>query len=80
MVEGRRVHKRPRLASLRIPLLGGVLVATLLALVGRRGSRRRPTAAELMAMTDAEFEAFIRSTGIKTVTTAGLAASGDSSH
>jgi hypothetical protein len=68
---------RARLASLRIALLGGILVTMLLALLGRRGSRRRPTAAELVAMTEAEFEAFIRSTGIETVTTAGLAASGD---
>jgi len=53
---------------LRLPLIGGLLR------YASRSRRTRPTGDELMRMTDAEFDEFIRSTGIKTVTTAGLSA------
>jgi len=41
---------------------------------GRR--RRRPTGAELNAMDERSFAAFVESTGLKTVTTAGLDTAG----
>ena len=42
----------------------------------RRG--RRPTAAELMAMSDAQFGAWIHKSGLKTATDLGLPSVGDS--
>ncbi len=60
----------------RLPLLGGILGITgLIGVVGVRVRRnRRPTGEQLLRMSDAEFASFIRSSGVKTVTTAGLAA------
>ncbi|HUG30641.1 MAG TPA: hypothetical protein VMQ65_09050 [Candidatus Limnocylindria bacterium] len=60
---------------MRLPALGGLLgiAALLAARFARRGPERpRPTGQELMRMSDAEFAAFIQSSGIQTVTTAGL--------
>ena len=58
----------------RIPVLAVLIGLTLGARrhLRRADSLRRPTGDELMAMSDAEFASFIASTGIKTVTTAGL--------
>jgi hypothetical protein len=64
-------HLRARGKSLSI--LGGLVGATwLISVLRGRGRRHRPTGAELAAMSDADFAAFIDSTGVKTVTTAGL--------
>ena len=60
----------------RLPILGGLIALT--GLIGLRLTsrlrRRRPTGAQLLGMTDAEFAAFIRSSGIKTRSTPELAA------
>jgi len=63
-----------RAAWSRIPVLGGLIGFTIGLgwVLGRRSPRRRPTGDELLQMSDAEFAAFIASTGIKTATTAGL--------
>jgi hypothetical protein len=67
-----------RARGLRLPFVGGVgglIAATwLISVLRGRGRRHRPTGAELAAMSDADFAAFIGSTGVKTVTTAGLSA------
>ena len=66
-----------RAAWSRIPALGGLIgfAIGLRWLLHRNNPKRRPTATELMDMSDADFAAFVASTGIKTVTTAGLARS-----
>ncbi len=38
----------------------------------RRAPRHLPTADELMNMTDSQFEAFVRASGLQTATTSGL--------
>lgn len=57
--------QRLRLAVLRtvIGLIG------IVSLVRRRRAARRPTAAELMAMDDEKFEAFVHEIGLKTIST-----------
>lgn len=75
----RRVSKarmtQLRTRGARLPVLGGILGITgligLLRVLGRRS--RRPTGDQLLKMSDADFASFIRSSGLKTVTTAGLA-------
>jgi hypothetical protein len=57
----------------RLPLL----IAAALAVFGLRRiwpsrRRRRPTGGELMTMSDADFAAFIASSGLQTVSSAGL--------
>ena len=68
---------RQRIMKLWASVVGGVFVVALVAWFGRRVARARPTGSQLLAMTDPEFASFIRSTGIKTVTTAGMAAPAD---
>jgi hypothetical protein len=67
-------HLRTRGA--RLPVVGSVLGITgligVIKVLGRR--HRRPTGDQLLHMSDAEFASFIRSSGVKTVTTAGLSA------
>ena len=66
-----------RTRSRSLSMLGGLIGATWLVSVLRkrgRGTRHRPTGAELAAMSDADFAVFIDSTGVKTVTTAELSA------
>jgi hypothetical protein len=62
---------------MRIPILGSLIRITglvgLFHLRGRR-KRHRPTGDELMRMSEADFAEFLRASGLKTVTTAGLAA------
>jgi hypothetical protein len=58
------------------PLILGILGVT--GFVGvrvleRRG--RRPSASQLLNMSDADFASFIRKSGVKTVTSAGLRSS-----
>ena len=63
-----------RLRAARIPILGALFgVGQIGVLRSRR--RRMPSVDQLMAMDDAAFAAFIESTGLKTVTTAGLSSS-----
>ena len=55
------------------PVILGILGVTGFVGVralGRRG--RRPTGRQLLNMSDAEFAKFIRTSGLKTVTSAGL--------
>jgi hypothetical protein len=60
-----------RVRAARLPIVGAIVGLGVLRLLrGRR--RRRPTGAELMAMDDVSFAAFIESTGLKTVTDADL--------
>jgi hypothetical protein len=56
---------------MRIPLLGALVGVGLLGILRRR-RRPRPTGSQLMAMDERGFALFIESTGLKTVTTAGL--------
>jgi len=58
-----------------LPALGGLIgIAGLLGILRlRRAPRRRwPSADRLMKLSEADFHAFIQSTGIKTVTSVGL--------
>jgi hypothetical protein len=56
-------------------LIGGlVAIGGLIGIFRLRAKGRRPTGAELMEMSDPDFASFIRASGLKTVTTAGLAA------
>jgi hypothetical protein len=48
-------------------VVGGLLTIGLLSWVFARLQRRRPTTAELMAMSDDELESFIRKRGLRTV-------------
>ncbi len=62
-----------RIPRLRSPRPGGSTgVGRLRNALGRR---RRPTGDELAQMTDADFAAFVESSGIKTVTTTRVAES-----
>ncbi len=62
---------QPRVRAARLPILGAIVgLGVLRRLRDRR--RRRPTGAQLMAMDDASFATFIESTGLTTVTGAGL--------
>lgn len=64
-----------RTRGVRLPVLGGLLGATgligILRALGRRN--RRPTGDQLLKMSDADFASFVHSSGMKTVTSAGLA-------
>lgn len=61
----------------RLPVIGGLLGLTgMIGMLGLRNRKRRPSAADLMRMSDEEFAAFVSASGIKTVTTAGLATGG----
>lgn len=76
-IGGPQIELRPR--GMRLPILGSLIGLT--GLVGllhlrSRNKRHRPTGAELMRMSDGDFAEFIRSSGLKTITTAGLAAPG----
>jgi hypothetical protein len=65
-----------RIRRIRVPILGILFALTGLLGFARlrwRRSRRRPTGSELVRMSDTEFASFIESSGIQTVTTAGLA-------
>jgi hypothetical protein len=63
-----------RVRAARLPILGTIVgLGVLRPLRNRR--RRRPSGAQLMAMDDASFAAFIESTGLKTATNAGLGSS-----
>jgi hypothetical protein len=57
----------PRRKSLS--MLGGLIGIGRLIGIVRGRSGRRPTAAELMRMDDVSFDQFIRSSGLKTVST-----------
>jgi hypothetical protein len=76
-MSSRQANERQRVA--RIPVLGLIgVVTTVIGVVrfwgGRKG--KRPTGTQLRQMSDADFAAFIRDSGLKTVTTAGLAVDG----
>jgi len=73
VIGGPQTQARPR--GMRIPILGliGVSIVGLFRLRSRN-KRHRPTADELMQMSDADFASFVSETGLTTVTTAGLAA------
>jgi hypothetical protein len=60
-----------RARGVRIPLLGALVGVGLVGILRRR-RRRRPTGSQLMAMDERGFASFVDSTGLKTVTTAGL--------
>jgi hypothetical protein len=61
-------------ARRRIPIVGGLIGLTgLIGFLRMRSRHPRPTGAELLRMSDAEFAAFIQSSGLRTVATAGLA-------
>jgi hypothetical protein len=65
-----------RTRGLRGPVLGGILGLAGLGILRALGKRnRRPTGDQLSKMSDADFAAFVHSSGLKTVTTAGLAPS-----
>ena len=65
-----------RAIGARVPVIGALGVAGVIGIVKARGKRkRRPTGDQLRRMSDADFSAFIRASGIKTVTTAGIAVS-----
>jgi hypothetical protein len=64
---------------MRVPIVGSLIgLSGLLGLlhVRSRLKRHRPTGAELMKMSDADFAAFVRASGVKTVSTADLASDG----
>ncbi len=62
-----------RTRLVRLPVLGVLGLAGIIGLVATRGRRnRRPTGDQLRRMSDADFASFVRSTGLMTVTTAGL--------
>jgi hypothetical protein len=65
-----------RALRLRLPVLGGLIGLTGIVGILRARRPKRPTGAELAAMSDADFASFIRSSGVKTVTTAGLSRDG----
>jgi len=66
---------QPRVRAARLPIVGAIVgMGVFRRLRDRR--RQRPTGAQLMSMDDASFAAFIESTGLKTVTSAGLGPSG----
>lgn len=69
-LESQRMN-RPRVPAARLPIVSAIAG---LGVLRRLRDRRphRPTGAQLMAMDDASFAAFIESTGLKTVTGAGL--------
>jgi hypothetical protein len=67
-----------RVRAARLPFVGALAGIGLLSLLRRR-RKRRPNGAQLMAMDDASFAAFIESTGLKTVTSAGLDSRGATS-
>jgi hypothetical protein len=48
-------------------VVGGILTIGLLSWLYARVQHRRPSAAELMAMSDGDLEAFIRKRGLRTV-------------
>lgn len=58
----------------RLPIVGAILGWSVLRRLRDR-RRHRPTGAQLMAMDDASFAAFVESTGLRTVTSAGLESS-----
>lgn len=60
-----------RVRAARLPIVGAILGWSVLRRLRDR-RRHRPTGAQLMAMDDALFAAFIESTGLKTVTAAGV--------
>jgi hypothetical protein len=60
-----------RARAIRIPLLGALVGVGLVGILRRR-RRRRPTGSQLMAMDERGFASFVDSTGLQTVTTAGL--------
>ena len=55
-----------RLVGIR-GVVGGLLTIGILSWLFTRLQRRRPTAAELMAMSDDQFESFLRARGLHTV-------------
>jgi hypothetical protein len=60
--------------GLRIPAIGGLIGITgLVGFLRQRRRPTRPTGKQLAAMSDRDFASFIQGSGIKTVTTAGLA-------
>ena len=63
-----------RARALLVQALGLLVVLGILGMSSlvQRGRRGRPTGAELMRMTDADFGAFVDAAGIQTVTSAGL--------
>ncbi|HVA87111.1 MAG TPA: hypothetical protein VNF73_12455 [Candidatus Saccharimonadales bacterium] len=66
---------RARALKFSVPLLGVLGIGGLIGFLKSRSrfTKRRPTADELMKMSDADFAAFIHASGLLTVTTAGLA-------
>jgi hypothetical protein len=66
--------------SVRIPVIGviGLLASALIGLIRfrPRSKQRRPTGADVMRMSEPEFAAFVRETGVLTVTSARLLADG----
>jgi hypothetical protein len=48
-------------------VVGGLLTIGVLSWLVSRLQRRRPTAAELMAMSDDELETFLRNRGLRTL-------------
>jgi hypothetical protein len=69
--DGRWRMTELRARGIRIPLIGALVGVGLVGILRRR-RRRRPTGSQLMAMDERGFALFIESTGLKTVTTAGL--------
>lgn len=62
---------QPRSRAARLPIVSAIVALGVLRRLRDR-RRHRPTGAQLMAMDDASFAAFIESAGLKTVTGAGL--------
>ena len=63
-----------RIRGLRLPIVGALFGVGILGVLRSR-RRRRPNGTQLMAMDDAAFAKFIESTGLQTVTSAGLGSS-----
>ena len=61
-----------------VRLVGGLIGVTGLITIFRSRKTRRVTADRLMKMNEREFDAFVRKAGLKTVSTARLSSSGDS--
>ena len=61
---------------LRLPILGGLMIGLtgLIGILRARSKPKRPTGAELAAMSAADFASFVSASGLKTVTTARLTA------